>query len=124
MWELSAEHMLLAHAVMHSGMTVAFIENKMRPIEYHNERGRDYRKMNVEGIQFLTQNLCKDTVNTRWVLEDLEHRSITWATTVRGKFRFEGRVRTWLDEDGQHIEVVRFYPQGRKHVLVNVVSPV
>lgn len=50
-------------------------------------------------IKVLTQNLLKPSENTRWIMEDPEHRGVSWLT--HGRDSYLGECRTYLNERNQ-----------------------
>jgi len=115
---MNADVMVSIHNALHSPTRIARVGRETLVVETIDDSEHLLRRT-VHGIFVIaTQNLRKDSPNTRWVLDSPETRQISWLHHIKYG-GFHGKILTHQDDRKLHIQVLRMYPRNKTHELIN-----
>lgn len=115
---MNADHMVAIHNALHSPSRVARIGRDTLVVELVDEIHELFKRIVYGNFVFASQNLRKDSPNTRWILESPESRQISWMFP-KGRSGFSGKIASHQDNGFIHLEVLRFYPGNKTHKLID-----
>lgn len=114
---MNADVMVSIHNALHSPIRIARIGRDSLVVESIDDSQNLFNRVFYGYFAFATQNMRKDSPNTRWIEESPETRQITWLHPIN-KDGFAGKVLTHQDDNQLFLHVVRFYPNKKTHELI------
>jgi hypothetical protein len=114
---MNADVMVSIHNALHSPTRIARVGRDSLVIERIDDSMNLFDRTFYSHFAFATQNMRKDSPNTRWIEESPSTRQITW---LHPKFKdgFAGKIVTHQDDHQLFLHVVRFYPNNKTHELI------
>lgn len=115
---MNADHMVAIHNALHSPSRVARIGRETLVVDLVDDNENLFKRVAFGNFIFASQNLRKDSPNTRWILAAPETRQISWMFP-KGRNVFSGKVTSHQDDGLVHLAVLRFYPGNKTHKLID-----
>lgn len=115
---MNADVMVSLHNALYGPTRIARIGRDSLLIEHIDDSENLFNRTFYGVFVVVTQNLRKDSPNTRWILESPDTRQISWL--LHAKYGgFHGKILTSQDNNQLHLQVLRFYPRNKTHELIN-----
>jgi hypothetical protein len=115
---MNADHMVAIHNALHSPSRICRIGRDTLVVEIVDDPEKLFSRVLFGQFIVATQNLRKDSPNTKWVLESPETRQISWLHPAN-RNGFAGKITSHQDNNQLHIQVLRFYSNNKTHELIN-----
>lgn len=115
---MNADVMVTIHNALYGPSRIGRIGKDTLVIEDVDDQYSLFRRTFFGAFAIATQNLRKDSPNTKWVLESPETRQISWLHNAKYG-GIHGKILTSQDNNQLRLQVLRFYPKGKTHELIN-----